>query len=233
MSDNSHSMDELLLKTVGLIETLPDRIGKLEGIVRELEKDFAAHQAKGESVLDKVSKVDGFSTKLEELKTEIDEMKKQVEPIIKDHYDKEETKKTLMEYVKEVISSFIRYAMLPFTIILLLLLGLDPSYIPWYKPAPQSVHKSVSFNQVLIEIVQRSKDNEIKESEIRFFLHSNLSFVHQSKAKTMSEAISELSRIDKELIFIWLPYGSTEGFVSLLGKDGKSISNQIRINRGI
>ena len=90
MSDNSHSMDELLVKTVGIIETLPDRIEKLEGIVRELEKDFAAHQAKGESVLDKVSTVDGFTTKLEELKTEIDELKKQVAPVVKEHEDKEE-----------------------------------------------------------------------------------------------------------------------------------------------
>jgi len=137
----SPSMDELMIKTVGLIEMLTERMGTLEGIVRELEKGFSKHEGEQEQgvkrTMDRIelteAELKSVKENLEALQNGINAINEAVEPLVKDLKGREETGKTIREYAKEAFIAFIRYAMLPMTIAVLIMFGMNPKYIPWYK----------------------------------------------------------------------------------------------------
>lgn len=232
MDISNHSMDELIIKTIGAVEGLPERISKLENIVREIEKSFAEHKGRGQNVLDTVSKVDTFEGKLEELKSEISKLKKEIGPLTEEYNDKKETKKNIKDYIREIIISFIRYSMLPVTIIILLIVGIDPSLIPWYKENNIETNQNISFNQTFLEILNRVNNNQINESDIKFFINSNISFIKISYNRDLSNIYRELNSISSESIFIWLPRDLEDGFVSFHDKNGNKIYKEIKIVRG-
>ena len=151
----AQSMDELMIRTVGLMESLPERITKLEMTVREIEKDFASHRGEQDQGIKRtVDRVERIEQSIKELNKQFEECKKdkvpssiksdldklaksigrierEVKELMTDLLARKETRKTIGEYTKEIIKSFIGYIMLPFTIIILIVSGVNPSYIPW------------------------------------------------------------------------------------------------------
>jgi hypothetical protein len=156
-------MDDLMIKTVGLMDTLPGRIEKLESYVRELENNFSRHEGQQEQGIKRISdRISTIETQMNDLHQEslrqIQELKKDIESLesiegltdeqkeligniketvdllLKDYESRQHVKKTLWYYIVSVIDYFIRYTMLPITIAVLLFIGFAPEMIPGYKP---------------------------------------------------------------------------------------------------
>jgi len=136
-------MDELMIKTIGLMETIPERIGSLEKNIRELEISFSKHEGSSEQgvkrMVDRIENIEKAieeirkAKNLDDVKQKVGELEEAIKPLIDDLDGRKETGKTIKQYMKEAILAFIRYAMLPMTIAILLLMGMKPEYIPWYK----------------------------------------------------------------------------------------------------
>jgi len=258
----SQSMDDLMIRTIGLMETLPDRISKLETALSQLEQKFAKHEGEQEQGIKRtVDRVEQLEKVIEELKKSFDECKKNkapddlakeikklddaikkveksIEPLIEEHDAIEETRKTFRQYIKEAVTSFIRYATLPLTIIILVVFGMDPSYIPWYKPEKPPVvvpSKGVGIE----EFWKRVYFDKIDETDIYYMINHHAHIIIRSGNSNREEAQKEYehnvarNNLAREShIFIWLPRDGKEGIAQVFERRGRASSGPVKIVRG-
>jgi len=256
-----HSRDELLMRTVGLMETLPERISSLETSVQKLLADFARHQGEQDQgvkrTVDRVEMVEksneimkkefeecrkgkvgkDLCDEVNQLKKNIEEINNDLQPIIDDYDSRQETKKTIGGYVKELITSFIRYASLPLTIIILVVIfGMDPSYIPWYnKPHETTINQTQTCSG---EFWSRVHNNTIAEHDIHFIINRYRNSVIVSRVKDLSGAeedyryqVMTSGMYSTEHLFVWIP-SSQDGIARIYDRSGRTIGSDIRIKRG-
>jgi len=156
------SMDDLVLKTVGLIPMITQRIEKLESNLRELELNFSKHegeQSQGiqrtsdhintlenlvkdlhaetlkqiQNIINDVNEIEKLEGLTSEQKTLILEMKENLQLLLIDYESRMTVKKTAKHYAIMILGYFIQYAMLPVTLTILLLFGFSPTVMKKYK----------------------------------------------------------------------------------------------------
>jgi len=247
----TQSMDELLVKTIGIMETLPDRLTNLENQLRSLETKFAKHEGEQKEGIAKTveelkksfeeckkTKVSSsLSKQIEDLDTRIAELEESVKPLIDVYQEREETKKTITQYIKDAFKAGLGYAMLPITIIILLFFGLDPKYIPWYKePEPVVVTRAVD---AINDFWQCVYENEIQEDDLRDLIskYKECFIVSYSDSSNKldieyQERLSRTNLKNQEHMFVWLPKQSQDGFVQVYDKNGRCVGVRIRVSRG-
>lgn len=261
MSDSKSSMDELILRTIGLVESLPERLGKLEDIVHSLERSFLTHEGEqSQGIKRLVDRMNSLEKALNELSDsfiecqrgkispqlcedmknvqhEIQLIQEELRPLRDDLNTRELTRKTLWHYVKEVFSYFLRYAMLPITMVLMLFIGINPSYIPWYNSNTTQPEKD--SQRVINRVLSMTNNNRIREQDIlELYQKYNHIFIlshREQKSTSISEYQKDVGRKNlygKVHLFIWLPYNSDNGTVQIFDKDGSQRHQTILITRG-
>lgn len=239
------SMDELIIKTVGFIETLPERLSKIEDSLIKLDKAFSNHESlqeqddkqKSEQLKNVDSSIQELLDITKKLKEENQFIKNQILPLSQDLENRNETKQSLYEYLREAFLSFIRYAMVPFTVIILCLIGFDETYIPWYrvKKEPSNVEKT---SDIIDLLWTQYKNGRIPEYNVTCLMrqYPHLTIVSYKKSekeaiRIYEEVIEETDLKNKMHIFIWLPQDSQNGYLQLYDKLGHRIGTQIQIDR--
>jgi len=252
----AHNMDDLMIRTIGLIESIPARLLKLETSVQEIEKEFSRHCGEQEQgikrTVDRVDtlkeEVKALSKKFEgcsvgddlrKIEETISEIERDVKDLMTDLTERKETQKTIIQYAKEAFTSFIRYAMLPITIIVLVLFGMDPSYIPWYKePKPDPVvttTKNISealWDKVYMDSITE-RDVVVLQNQ---FPKDIITVTNPDYIAAEREYRSRLVRtniISRTHIFVWIPSSGKEGLIQVFDSHGRKIGNVVRIARGI
>jgi hypothetical protein len=229
----SQSMDELMIKTIGVMETLPNRILNLENLIRQLESKLSKHEGEHSSIETSVKKLEGDfeKCKKERVKPET------IAPLIKDLDTRQETKKSISQYAKEAFLSFIRYAMLPLTIVLLILIGVDPRYIPWYKPNTPVVEEIEE--ESITMFWDRVYSDEISERDIYYIINNyrrNIVISNNpdqvSSEEEYRKIVSSTSFSKASHIFVWLPHQSKLGYAQVYDKSGRAVGSKIKILRG-
>jgi hypothetical protein len=127
--------------------------------------------------------------------------------------------------------------MLPVTMVLLLLIGIDPNYIPWYKEQTQ---ENEYTKPLINKILSMSNNNQIREQDIlslynRFKNHFVISY-NPNNSKAISEYQKDVGNknlFGREHIFIWLPYASDTGTVQIFDANGSQRHQTITISRGL
>ena len=238
-----------MIRTIGLVETIPERLSIIEASLRELEKEFSKHQGEQEQGVKRTG--DRFKALEDEiaqirrdfedcrkrgtsqlLAEDIKKLEDQIKPLSVDLADRQETRRTIGYYAKELFLAFLRYAMLPLTIAVLIFLGINPTYIPWYKStSPQA--------QVEQELWNRTSGNEISERNVQYLLDrfGSVSIISTNPDPTQAdqdyrEKIRQRSCAGQYHLFIWLPTQQS-GFIRLYDKNGRQIGETINIIRGL
>lgn len=256
------SMDDLMIRTIGLMESMPSRISKLEDLVHDIEEKFSFHEGEqGQGIKRLVDRMDSLEKsigellkqfeecrrtkpsndledKFKELEEQLTPIKEDIKKLLDDLNSREDTRKTITQYAKEAFISFIRYAMLPFTIVILIIFGMDPSYIPWYtKPNTPVVEVKKSVEEVFWNKVYM---NSVTERDIvsiqNQFPHSIITSQRDRWEDALKHYRSQIvtSPLMHQMhIFIWTPSNGQDGKAQVYDKSGRTIGNAVKIVRGI
>jgi archaellum component FlaC len=253
----SISMDDLIVRTIGAMDTLPDRLNSLEKDVRVLEKSFSRHEGGQDQGIKRISdRMDTIENSYKELHKQsiekikslridvgrlksyegltpeqeenINNIQRCIDTLLKDYNDRQEVKKTIWHYVVTAIDYFVRYAMLPVTIAILLFLGFDPSVIPGFNPDKKAKTHTESFNEGSVELMSFAKSGKIEESSLRHWMKH---YDGELSVLSTSQTPNPVIRSEKHF-FIWLPNNSRDGYVQMYGDGGRKIGTPIIIERG-
>ena len=194
------NIEELVMRTVGLMETLPDRIKILEENIKILELDYTKYKAISDSGCDSHKHL--LDKELEKIKEDVESIRfiiktiqeeeirinlinrvTELEKELQERKDDEKRKRDeLLGYKKEFITRIIGWITLPVVIFIFLLVGIPSHYMPWYIP-PKEVKSYNEFENALsLIILSRNEDGSIYESELSkiqrnypslFFTHIN------------------------------------------------------------
>jgi len=256
------SMDDLMVKTVGMLDTLPDRISKAEEYIHQLEKDFALHDGEQKQgikrISDRIDNIDSVCLELrgevnkhiESVKNEIEKLgkiegltqehkdllnnlKNTVDILNRDYESRQSVKHTIWKYIVIMISHFTRYAMLPITISILLYIGFSERMIPGYTP-PIETHTGDDFYASSSSLLNLVGDNCINESDLNVWrMNQDSNLIFFSENNNIRKSISDNSKINYTHIFIWMPKDKSKGgYVQMYGENENSIGNNITIIRG-
>jgi hypothetical protein len=250
-------MDELIVRTVGLFETIPDQIKNLFDRVGNIERDISHHMGEQDAnkklTIYRIKQIENdyqeLRTKFEEcqkqncyppeIKEKLDKLENNIGNLLRDYENRQETKKTVSGYIKEAITSIIRYAMLPVVIVLLLLFGFEERLIPWIKPDSHSAQQP-SFDTTSMELLKLSHLNTINESDVIHFMNKYKDMVVVVYEENILEAKKQHNEIVNQRnlnsvshIFIWFSNNNKTGYVQLYGQGMRAIGNEISINRGL
>jgi len=255
VNHTNNTYEELMIKTLSLLDNLPDRIKDVEKEVSDVKNSFNFHdgeQRQGikrtderivnldkmltdikktidtikhlenmetcprSSVTDACNKINDiendFAVIEEEytnLKAKVDEMSGKVDTLYAEWEHKEENKKTIKSYLSEAFKSFLRYAMLPLCIIFLVAIGVDASYIPWYKPTTiVSPTPNNQLNHKIKALYNKNDSKYILEGEILHIYYSN-----SLKITLVSDGIFNRYEYPAEKIILWLPKNKENGYL--------------------
>jgi len=261
----SMSMDDLMVRTVGMMETFPRRIEKIEEYVREISLQFSNHegeQSQGiKRITDRIDNIDKIQKELHdqtckqvdslqddvnklasmegltaEQKTLIEEMKGVLDTLSKDYDSRQSVKKTMWYYFTSVFGYFLRYAMLPITIAILLFMGISPDIIPGYKPSNTTMlNTSIEnqFNNASVSLIMLANNNSINESDVRHWVNQRaVGMIVVSEETNLNNAIRQNGPVKPRHFFVWLPKNSKSGYIQIYGLGGRKIGSPLNIERG-
>lgn len=246
---DTNTYEELMMRTVSIIETIPDRIKELEKEVSSVKQDFSYHdgeQRQGikrtderiinldkdieevknsiatikhledlencprEVVKNAIAKVELIQDAVKDIEEEVEalqalyeEMRNKVDTLYEEYEHKEENKKTIKSYASEAAKSFIRYAMLPICIIILLKFGVDAKYIPWYKDVNTvnvTTRQNKALNNKIKSLYEKNNSKYILEGDILRLYYNNAESI-----VLVHDSIFNKYEYPKEKIILWLP----------------------------
>lgn len=261
-SDYQHSMDELMIRTIGLIETIPDRLTKLETLVHGLAQRFAKHEGEQEQGIKRTTdrfrlveknlqelkdlfencqrhRIDpSICTTIEELSQKLKELEENLKPLVEDLDGRISTRKSIKDYIQMFVHSCMRYFALPIVILIMLFFGINPSYIPWYKAdKTMTVYRT---SDSVKEFWKRVYLDKIAEHDIYYIVNAYRNNIILSYKQSEEDAKLEYRRQsftinmqNKEHLFIWLPRKSQEGYVQVFDGNARPVGKHIKIERGI
>jgi len=213
LSIRNQTFDELLLKTMAAVEPLPARIKEIEDSTHQLEINLATHN------IDKDAH--DINIQIKDLSNIINSINESLVPLVKEYKDKTNQKKEIKEYVKNAIISFIRYAMLPITIMIFIYIGVPAEYLPWYKPKKQEITISPESNidDLLLFInsigcVNNDTINYISKKYSNCIIRS-----YNVNENDMISTIISNRNINNKKIIIWTPINK-KGYIRLYMNKG-------------
>jgi len=257
----SISMDDLMVKTISMIDTLPERIQKVESYVRELEMKFAAHEGEQKQgirrISDKVTSIEQLCRELhsetikqldfikkdidlldniegltEEQKTILSNLKTSVDLLNVDLVSRQKVKSTLWYYSGVVAQNFIRYAMLPITLVFFLFIGINPDFLPWIKSKPSTTSIG-EYNVYVMKLMNNVHQDQINESALQYWQNTTpKDLIYVSTSSDISQALYENEKLKYDHVFIWLPIKKQEGYIQVYNSLGNKIGSSITIMRG-
>lgn len=250
----------MMVQTIHMIDTLPDRIEKLETYVHELSNKFSRHEGSQEQGIKRISdritsindafkllhtssekeirglndeiitlgKIEGLTDDQKELISDI----KGIVDLLKSDYDsRQKVKKTIWYYWVCIVEYFLKYAMLPVTIALLIFFGFSPNMVPGYDPSKIVAHSS-QFNKASVELLTIARGNSISESELGLWMNGYTNkLITIYRTKNISLAIQSNYRHQDKHFFVWLPDDHDDGYVQIFGENGVLVGEKISIVR--
>lgn len=251
----SESMDDLMMKTIGMMDSIPNRIETLERYVRELEQKFCRHEGEQEQGIKRIGdrienlekltsslhteslkQIQAINKEIEALRnivgitpdqvTLINQIKQTCDLLEKDYSDRQEVKKTIWHYIVSVVDHFLRYAMLPLTITILVVLGLSPDVIPGYNPNKISQDSKYIFNEACVELFSMMHNNQITEEQLRVWMRR-----HPDAIFIINNQPASSIKIPDPHFYIYIPNNQSEGFIQLYNNKGKEILGRISVVR--
>ncbi len=257
-SQSGESRDDLLIKTIGMIDMIPDRLEKLESYIRVLETKFAHHEGQQEQgikrISDRIEHIEKLSKtvheesirQLQELRNDIselhkieglttdqkeliEEMKKSVDMLLQEYLDRKQTRKNIWHYCSVSLTYLIRYAMLPITIALMIFIGISPNIIPGYTPEKVSEYRIHQFNQASIDLISLVEDDKIIDSQ----MYTWITTCHKDLILISDKSkLNTYVKKDYRHFYIWNPKSHSQGFIQIYGEEGRAIGSKILIIRG-
>jgi lipopolysaccharide export LptBFGC system permease protein LptF len=224
MDDN---IQKLLTRTIGLIETLPERIERIEEQLRDLELDFTDHKASQNTYCSAAK--DCVEKDLKAIKEEVallEEICKslkraghvtnnRLESLEGDYTDRKtkesERLKEIKTYKTEAGKKIISVLAVILVLFIAVSVGVPTEYLPWYQPNQQTIETEEAQTLISISLQQ---DGSINESDLIDIVKKHprgFSYSYDTKKS--------------------LYYFVTKNYIQLINKDRYS-GSQIRVNRG-
>ena len=234
MSEQRNNLDDLLMKTVAFVETLPDRISTIEKYVRQLELDFSKHEGEKHEGIQRISdriqaiekqkkknvsslqehmnslkqEIQTVSNKEpidKKLKQELQELEDLVNMLMKEYNIRQNRNKTIGYYLRKAFEYFLMYLMLPLTIYFLILIGIDENLLPWWYTSQDSTKIEWNeFHAISTQLYTKSKHHKISLENVKTFARKYSHHVIWVEDKDVQKALNLNADYPKPHYFIWI-----------------------------
>jgi len=205
----SRSFDELILRTITLVEPLPQQIRDIEDSIHKLDLRLNTYDLESSSLK---NQVDEMKKKCNIFVEDLSTLNETISPVVEEYKSNQDSKNTIRTYIRDAVSSFIKYAMLPFTIVILIIVGIPTQYLPWYNKPTNTIDNKISSE--LYNYIKSSEENgTITYGFVMYIIQRYRDAIIVSRSNNETEFLSNLFISNRNLnnvCVVWLPMDRTK-----------------------